>query len=504
MKHTNQQETPYYESSTLPYVCWYQNDFLGGVRGMRAHEIGIYTILLNEMYARGRPLKLSVERLARLCGCDKRTFVNVLEMLLREGKILNLAHGLWNKRCENVFHERTKLLEKKSLAGHSSAQKRKKINAKVQQLLNESTRDDEHNLEAQKEEEKETPYGVSEKQFFLSSTTRKERVQREIFTHLSSPPTPTKQNTTESSSQSIGSTESSSQSIGSTESSSQSISSAESSSQSIGSTESSSQSISSAESSSQSIGSAESSSQSIGSTESSSQSIGSTESSSQSISSAESSSQSIGSAESSSQSIGSAKSSSQSISSAESSSQSIGSAESSSQSIGSAESSSQSIGSAESSSQSIGSAESSSQSIGSAESSSQSIGSAESSSQSISSAESSSCYTRKDRKRATFPKGTRLPVDWTADIGAAISEGLNEEQARWQEKKFRDYWRAKSGKEALKVDWQATWRNWFRREIERIKENQERLAIAPSRPILTPHYSNDDMLYRSLINYRTN
>lgn len=117
MQHANQQENPYYESCTLPYVCWYQNDFLGGVRGMRAHEIGIYTILLNEMYARGRPLELSIERLARLCGCDKRTFVNVLEMLVREGKILNLAHGLWNKRCENVFYERAKLLEQKIFCG---------------------------------------------------------------------------------------------------------------------------------------------------------------------------------------------------------------------------------------------------------------------------------------------------------------------------------------------------------------------------------------------------
>ena len=29
---------------------------------------------------------------------------------------------------------------------------------------------------------------------------------------------------------------------------------------------------------------------------------------------------------------------------------------------------------------------------------------------------------------------------------------------------FVDYWRAKSGKDATKVDWVATWRNWLRRE----------------------------------------
>ncbi|WP_438747172.1 YdaU family protein, partial [Bartonella rochalimae] len=163
MKQVLHSEAPHYESSILPYVCWYQNDFLGGVRGMRAHEIGIYTILLNEMYARGRPLNLSIERLARLCGCDKRTFESVLEMLITEGKILQLASGLWNTRCEIVFHERAKLLEQKSSAGRSSAKKRKKINEQFQHLLNASPLDVERNSEAQKTEEKETPTGVSQK-----------------------------------------------------------------------------------------------------------------------------------------------------------------------------------------------------------------------------------------------------------------------------------------------------------------------------------------------------
>jgi len=32
---------------------------------------------------------------------------------------------------------------------------------------------------------------------------------------------------------------------------------------------------------------------------------------------------------------------------------------------------------------------------------------------------------------------------------------------------FRDYWLAKSGADACKADWEATWRNWVRRERER-------------------------------------
>ncbi|WP_208436961.1 YdaU family protein [Bartonella taylorii] len=366
MKYANQQETPCYESSRLPYVCWYQNDFLGGVRGMRAHEIGIYTILLNEMYARGRPLELSVERLARLCGCDKRTFTNVLEMLIEEGKILNLAGGLWNKRCENVFQERAKLLEQKSFAGRSSAKKRKEINAEIQQLRNESARDDKQNLEAQKEEEKETPNGVSEKHFFSFSATKEECARGEIFTQLSSPLPSTKPSPLPPPQRDV------------TKNPAHSSSKADN--------------PFAANESGEILQNASKKAKSLLATPENTKITPKTRSKT--------------------------KSDETTIS------------------------------------------------------------------------------------KGAIPKGHRLPSDWQADINAAISEGLNEEQARWQEKKFRDYWHAKSGKEALKVDWQATWRNWFRREIERIKEQQEKLATFSAHPSLTPQSSNDETLYRTLINYR--
>ena len=53
-------------------------------------------------------------------------------------------------------------------------------------------------------------------------------------------------------------------------------------------------------------------------------------------------------------------------------------------------------------------------------------------------------------------KGTRLPADWQPrpeDCGA---------MARQELPKFRDYWIAKPGKDGLKTDWDATWRNWQR------------------------------------------
>ena len=117
---------PDYRHCLLPYVQWFQDDFLGGIRGMKAMEIGIYTVLLNEMYNRGVALDQPDERLARMCGTDTRTFRKVLEMLIEDEKIIRLDCGLWNARCENAFATRAKMQTQQSSAGKSSAEKRRK------------------------------------------------------------------------------------------------------------------------------------------------------------------------------------------------------------------------------------------------------------------------------------------------------------------------------------------------------------------------------------------
>lgn len=40
--------------------------------------------------------------------------------------------------------------------------------------------------------------------------------------------------------------------------------------------------------------------------------------------------------------------------------------------------------------------------------------------------------------------------------------GWSVEVVRTEAAKFADYWHGKSGKDATKVDWEATWRNWCR------------------------------------------
>jgi uncharacterized protein YdaU (DUF1376 family) len=69
------------------------------------------------------------------------------------------------------------------------------------------------------------------------------------------------------------------------------------------------------------------------------------------------------------------------------------------------------------------------------------------------------------RKRAT-----RLASDWvpsTEDFEFAHGKGLQHSRIRTEAEKFRNYWTAKSGKDATKIDWPATWRNWILNCVER-------------------------------------
>ncbi|MEX2741103.1 DUF1376 domain-containing protein [Rhizobium mongolense] len=156
---------PDYRHCLLPYVQWFQDDFLGGIRGMKAQEIGIYSVLLNEMYNRGVALDQSDERLSRMCGADIRVFKRVLADLIEDEKIIRLNCGLWNFRCEKAFTSRAEMLKKQSDAGKQSAKNRRKNKGGGQHPLDERSTGDEPISEAQNII-KETPNGVSKKRAF--------------------------------------------------------------------------------------------------------------------------------------------------------------------------------------------------------------------------------------------------------------------------------------------------------------------------------------------------
>lgn len=82
----------------------------------------------------------------------------------------------------------------------------------------------------------------------------------------------------------------------------------------------------------------------------------------------------------------------------------------------------------------------------------------------------------KARKRAT-----RIPDDWKpteSDVAWQREQHINDLLARREYPKFLDYWRAKSGQAATKLDWSATWRNWLRTAVER----QPKQAVGASKP----------------------
>lgn len=75
---------------------------------------------------------------------------------------------------------------------------------------------------------------------------------------------------------------------------------------------------------------------------------------------------------------------------------------------------------------------------------------------------------------APSSKARRLSPNW--EPKAATREFMNNRHPEIDQEheleKFRDYWTAKSGKDATKLDWDATYRNWIRRAAENTTRTQ--------------------------------
>lgn len=73
---------------------------------------------------------------------------------------------------------------------------------------------------------------------------------------------------------------------------------------------------------------------------------------------------------------------------------------------------------------------------------------------------------------ASSKKGSRLPDDWLLPKAWgewALSERKDwtAEEVRRCAERFADFWHAKPGREACKLDWLATWRNWVRNDRDK-------------------------------------
>lgn len=71
------------------------------------------------------------------------------------------------------------------------------------------------------------------------------------------------------------------------------------------------------------------------------------------------------------------------------------------------------------------------------------------------------------KKAARLPRDFQLPNDWRLEAhGIATRKGVRIDVDD-QFERFRDYWCGKSGADAAKLDWLATWRNWIRNSCDR-------------------------------------
>lgn len=97
---------------------------------------------------------------------------------------------------------------------------------------------------------------------------------------------------------------------------------------------------------------------------------------------------------------------------------------------------------------------------------------------------------------ATTTRGSRCPDPFlvTPEMWAWAAKEVPTVDGHDQTARFVDYWRAKSGKDATKLDWVGTWRNWLRRAADdaRGRRGPSRNDTLAQRAGLT--YDDDGML----------
>jgi len=77
---------------------------------------------------------------------------------------------------------------------------------------------------------------------------------------------------------------------------------------------------------------------------------------------------------------------------------------------------------------------------------------------------------KREAKASQKKRGSRLPNDWflpKAWGDWALSEGCQIEFIRTEAANFKDYWNSAAGQSASKLDWEATWRIWIRKELKK-------------------------------------
>ncbi|NKC29133.1 YdaU family protein [Ochrobactrum ciceri] len=114
----------------IPYFDFYPSDFMHGVRGLSAQEVGVYTMMLCRIYEENGPVEFHVMRLATYCTMRESTFVKTVEKLVELGKLQLIDGMITNHRAETEISSRANKLKNNSKAGKASAEKGNKTKAR--------------------------------------------------------------------------------------------------------------------------------------------------------------------------------------------------------------------------------------------------------------------------------------------------------------------------------------------------------------------------------------
>lgn len=89
-------------------------------------------------------------------------------------------------------------------------------------------------------------------------------------------------------------------------------------------------------------------------------------------------------------------------------------------------------------------------------------------------------------------RGTRLPEDFTVTQAMVVwaRRECPDVDGRFETAQFIDYWTAKAGKEAVKLDWPRTWQTWMRKSQRDAVARGPRIRSVPS-PLLDLHTFDD-------------
>lgn len=91
------------------------------------------------------------------------------------------------------------------------------------------------------------------------------------------------------------------------------------------------------------------------------------------------------------------------------------------------------------------------------------------------------------KPRSQTNRGTRIPKDFSVspEMAAWAREKVPSVDVARATEVFVDYWQDKSGKDAAKVSWLGTWRNWMRREQEKTPDRRPVNSGGQLRPSTT-------------------